>query len=155
MPTPSEAITALPSPPVEGPPSSRASFASCPPAEEEGERFAPLGTEDRRVDSPSLGSGEGDEDALEEDEVEEDGDQRMTTITQEPTPEPELKPETRLREESESRQIGEARREAVAPSGESEAHLAHSMATAAISPSTEQPMYLTFPPDGNRVREPR
>ena len=151
MPTPSEVITALPSPPNEGPSSSRASFASCPPAEDDGERFALLGSEAGLVDSPSLGAGQGDEDAVEEDEIEEDGDERMTTITQEPTPEADLKPEARLSEESKGRRRDEGDGEKIVSSGESEAYLAHSMATAAISPSGEQPLYLTFPPDRSRV----
>ncbi|KAK5134134.1 hypothetical protein LTR08_006909 [Meristemomyces frigidus] len=167
MPTPSEVVIALPSPPVEGPPSSRASFASCPPAEEERERFAPGRA---RVESDSDSAGAIDEDAVEEEEEEEEGEggeddgdeQMMTMMAQEPTPEPELRvgaDEGRgTGADGEGAHVADAASSraarmsspGAAPGENCALSLAQSLATAAIS-SVNEPLYLTFPPDRNRL----
>lgn len=151
MPTPSEIVTALPSPPVEAS-SSRASFASCPP-EEEREQHAPR---EGRIDSSAPGAEEGDE-----------AEDAHMTNHQEPTPEPDRRADpSRQADMLESHAKGEHVEDAgiaeplveeqlsavgspEAPS-ESDARLAQSMSAAAISSSNE-PLYLTFPRDRERV----
>ncbi|KAK4543631.1 hypothetical protein LTR36_005276 [Oleoguttula mirabilis] len=151
MPTPSE-VNSLPSPPIEAS-SSRASFASCPP-EEEREQHAPR---EERIDSSASGE---EESAVE--------DAHMTN--QEPTPEPESQPTMHEQSQSQS-QEAQATGEHVEDAGiteplteeqlravgspdvpsESDARLAQSMSTAAISSSNE-PLYLTFPRDRERLQ---
>jgi len=149
MPTPSE-VTVLPSPPLEAS-SSRASFTSCPP-EEEREHHAPR---EERIDSPRPA---GAESAIE--------DEHMTI--QEPTPEPEAQPGAsdpiripRAHDKAEHVEDVGATEDSVTlsaaaspePSGavnEGDARLVRSMSAAAIS-SSDEPLYLTFPREKDRV----
>nr|POE74814.1 glucose-induced degradation protein 4 like [Quercus suber] len=139
--------TAVPSPPVDGL-TSRASFASCPPEEE---REGNAQWENRgNPDGPSSAAHEVAED-------------EHVTI-QQPTPEPDALVQSgelpagskKGQAEEEAALIAESASDAGSPDtsvpqNESEARLAQSMSTAAISSEAPHPMYMSYPRSLERV----